>query len=97
VTRYQGPDSVFQTSSAPGWLPGSFPLTPDLAYGFQGDGTQNRAIYRDHKCSQGTDLSRAESAIGCTGPARISLPVTSADQHEARKYPLNCRSSPEFE
>jgi hypothetical protein len=43
--RYRDPDSVFQTSSSPGCLPGSFPVTPDLGLQVPGDdGTQNRAI-----------------------------------------------------
>ncbi len=62
--RYRDPGSIFQTSSSPCCPLGSFPVTPDLGLPVAGDdGTQNRAIYREHQYSRGTDLSRAESAV----------------------------------
>ena len=70
--RYQDPNSVFQTSSSPGCPPGSFPVTPDLIYGFQATAPERGDLtYREHEYSRGTDLSRAESAAIRNCPSQL--------------------------
>jgi hypothetical protein len=60
--RYRDPQQRLPDQLQPRLPARQLPGHPGPDLQVPGDGTQNRAIYREHQYSRGTDLSRAESA-----------------------------------